>query len=86
MFGRCGVNHPSPTDASSAIGQPAFSEQGTPPRESNTAAHSNGVTVTGNKVTYPVYMSAKLRKIYVTFGLTSVWTHEEYLAGDVKLT
>ena len=36
--------------------------------------------------TYPVYMSAKIRRIYVTFGLTSGSTHKEYLAGDVNLT
>ena len=38
------------------------------------------------KDNYPVYMSAKIRRIYVTFGLTSVYTHEEYLASDVNLT
>ena len=37
-------------------------------------------------INYPVYMSAKIRRIYVTFGLTSVLTHEEYLARDVNLT
>ena len=44
-----------------------------------------GPIATGRGI-YPVYMSAKVRRIYVTFGLTSVKTHEEYLARDVNLT
>ena len=31
-------------------------------------------------------MSAKLRKIYVTFEFTLFYAHEEHLAGDVNLT
>ena len=48
---------------------------------------NNDKNRTGNTAqAHAVYMSAKFRKIYVTFGLTSVKSHEKYLAGDVNLT
>ena len=40
--------------------------------ETDPAQHETGAVGTEMHVNYPVYMSTKIRRIYVTFGLTSV--------------